>query len=271
MKAGDGDLETHHLHQGCRPAGFCPNPPKRSAFRPNFPRGGNPNWKSQLSVLGCPGEGFPVSSNASGWRRSAVCPPSPSGEPEMLGGEAQKLAASPGVGIYTKILGQGSGLEEMVPGPTVLGCPRSSPCGAGDVLPEGAGPPGATSAAAAGDGSRSTRFSLSFSPSGQMLSAGLHPALRHRAGRSPERFFWGSAQLRGPRRGGEGWKHRGQPGIAPCPPIPTRGLVPSLSPSPLLMSPPKPPSHRALLQLLPRQHGDGVGETQRGSRSSGKT
>lgn len=53
-------------------------------------------------------------------------------------------------------------------------------------------------------GSRSTRFSLPFSPSGQMLSAGLHPALRHRAGRSPEHFFWGSAQLRGPHRGGEG-------------------------------------------------------------------
>lgn len=125
-------------------------------------------------------------------------------------------------------------------------------------------------------GSRSTRFSLPFSPSGQMLSAGLHPVLRHRAGRSPEHFFWGSAQLRGPYRGGEGWKHRGHPGIQ----TERRGSCLALPFPHGASSPPGPPSSAHVPSEAPvppstapapsQQHGDGEGETQRGS-CSGKT
>lgn len=123
--------------------------------------------------------------------------------------------------------------------------PCSSPCRAGNFLPAGEELPEATPAAAAGDGSCSTRFSLSFSPSGPMLSARLHPALKHQAGCSPERCcygcaFWGLVQPRGLCRGGEGWKRPGHPpgwltnpsgwieslGITSCPPFPTWGLVP---------------------------------------------
>lgn len=207
MKADDGDLETHH-HQPAVPSIWVlSKSPKRSTFCPNFPCAGSPNWKSRLSVLESPGGRLLRSTNASGWWRGAVCPPSTTGEPEMLEGEAQKLVASLVLGFTQKARGKDWGWRRRCPAPLHAGLEISS-----QKERTRRGPRRLLQLETV-LGSRSTRFSLPFSPSGQMLSAGLHPVLRHRAGRSPEHFFWGSAQLRGPYRGGEGWKHRGHPGI----------------------------------------------------------